>query len=97
MVTNDEGFQSWQIVPFASPWARVKNITEQIEVDSSKEGVAKERATFEIYYREGINKSMSIIFRKNIYQITAIFNPGFDNKTLILTGERNDSLGDATI
>ena len=40
---------------------------------------------------------MTIEFRKNMYQITAIFNPGFNNEMLILTGTRGDSLKDSEI
>ena len=49
---------------------------------------------FEIYYRPGVTKNMSIIFRDQEYQITAIFNPGFRDEKLILTGERQQSRGD---
>ena len=89
---NDEGFQTWNLKLVANPWTKVTNITEPIEVNGQKEGVAQERVTFEIYYREGISKGMTIEFRKNMYQITAIFNPGFNNEMLILTGTRGDSL-----
>lgn len=96
-VVNDEGFGTWTHELIASPWAKVHNVTEQVEVDSQKEGVSKERVTFEIYYRPGITKMMSIDFRNKKYQITAIYNPEFKDEMLILTGERNDSLEATTI
>lgn len=92
-IKDDEGFQSFVIVPFCKPWASVKPITEQAGIDE-KESVMKERVTFEIYYREGVTKKMSIEFNGKIYQVTGIFNPGFNNEMLILTGERDDSRGD---
>lgn len=92
-IEDDEGFQSVQLVPLARPWAKVTNITEQVQVNNDKESVTKERVTFEIYYRDGISRSMYVEFQKRVYQITAIFNPGFDNEMLILTGERDNSRG----
>lgn len=92
-IEDDEGFQKVDFVPFARPWAKVDNITEPVSINDEKESVAKERVTFEIYYREGISTSMYIEFQKRIYQVTAIFNPGFENRMLILTGERENSRG----
>ena len=36
---------------------------------------------------------MSIEFRNKDYEITAIYNPGFNDEMLILTGERKNSRG----
>lgn len=91
---DNEGFQYWEIEEFAKPWASVKPVTEQVDINGQDESVMKERVTFEIYYREGITKKMIIMFKDKVYQITGIFNPGFNNEMLILTGEREDSRGD---
>lgn len=91
-IKDDEGFQKQELVLIAKPWAAIKNITENVDIDE-KETVAKERATFQIYYREEIDTSTKIKFNKKFYDVTAIFNPDFRNETLILTGERKQSRG----
>lgn len=93
-VTDNEGFQSYTLEPIARPWAKVNNITESVSVNNEKESVTQERVTFEIYYREGITKKMYVKFQEKLYQIKGIFNPGFENKMLVLTGERDNSRGD---
>lgn len=94
-IEDDEGFQKPTLIPLAKPWAKVSNISEPVQINGDKESVVKERVTFEIYYREGITKSMYIEFQKRTYQITAIFNPNFANEMLILTGERDNSRGNS--
>lgn len=93
---DPQGFQSYEIVPFARPWASVKPTTDQVEINNDKESVMNERVTFEIYYRPNITKNMYIVFKGNEYQITAIFNPGFSDETLVLTGERQQSRGESS-
>lgn len=88
-----EGFQFFERELVFSPWAFVKGNTEPVQIDNEKETVTKERVTFEIYYREGINTTMVVEFRNKEYEITAIYNPGFNNEMLILTGERKNSRG----
>lgn len=93
MVKSSQGFQQATFKEIARPWARVDNTTESVDVNEDKESVLRERLIFEIYYRPGITKNMSIEFMDKRYAITAIFNPGFKNETLILTGERDTSRG----
>lgn len=95
-VEDEEGFQKNILVPLARPWAKVSNISEPVEMNGEKESIVKERVTFEIYYREGVTKSMYVEFQKRVYQITAIFNPNFENEMLILTGERDNSRGNTS-
>ena len=92
MVTDDQGFQHRQFVADFRPWSKVTPLTEDIGPNTDLEQVAKERVTFEIYYREGVSKNSQISFRGKVYNVKAIFNPGFNNVTLVLTGERDDSL-----
>ena len=96
LIKDSQGFQSYEIVPFARPWASVKSSTDQVEVNDDKESVMNERVTFEIYYRPNITKNMYIVFKDKEYQITAIFNPGFRDETLVLTGERQQSRGESS-
>lgn len=90
-VTDDEGFQQQLFVPFARPWAKIKNQEEPVEINDGKETITRERITFEIYYREGINKSMLIRFQDKTYQINSTFNPNFKNEYLILTAIHENS------
>lgn len=92
-VKDKEGFQSFEKKYLHNPWAFVKGNTEPVQIDSEKETITKERVTFEIYYRDGIDTTMSIEFRNKDYEITAIYNPGFNDEMLILTGERKNSRG----
>lgn len=92
MFTDNQGFQHREFVPEFRPWSKVTPLTEDIGPNTDLEQVAKERVTFEIYYREGISKNSQIMFRNKMYNVTAIFNPGFNNERLILTGTRDDSL-----
>lgn len=94
LIKDDEGFQKMEMIPFSRPWAKVTNIDEPIQMNSENESVTKERVTFEIYYRDGISKAMYVSFQGRVYDITAIYNPGFENRMLILTGERDNSRGD---
>lgn len=91
-VKDKEGNQSQEFVDFATPWAKIKSSTQEIINDANKELVTKITYTFEVYYRDGISKSMQIVFRDEVYDITAIFNPQFKNETLILTGVINESI-----
>ena len=93
-ITDDEGFQHWEFVEFARPWAKIRNSTEPVVINDENESVTRERVTFEIYYRDGITKSMLIKFNGNDYQVSSIYNPGFRNEMLILTGERHNSRGE---
>lgn len=90
---DKEGFQSWDVKPFARPWAYVRNSSEPAEINEQKEAITKERITFTIYYRDGITNSMYIIFNNKYYQIKSIFNPNFENETLVLTAVRDNSRG----
>lgn len=92
-IKDEEGFQSFEKQILHRPWAFVKGNTEPVQVDGEKETVTKERVTFEIYYRPGIDTTMSVEFRGKDYEITAIYNPGFNDEMLILTGERKNSRG----
>lgn len=90
---DSEGFQYFEKDLKFTPWAFVKGNAEPVQVDNEKETVSKERVTFEIYYRDGIDTTMTIEFRNKEYEITSIFNPGFNDEMLILTGERKNSRG----
>ena len=92
---DNQGFQSYVFKELARPWASVRTTTDNAQINEDKESVMDERVMFEIYYRPGVTKNMFIIFRDQEYQITAIFNRGFRNETLVLTGERQQSRGDA--
>lgn len=92
-VTDDEGFQQQVFVPFARPWAQIKNSEEPVEINDGKETVTVERVTFKIYYREGITKAMLVRYNKKEYQINGIFNPNFRNEYLILTASTENSRG----
>lgn len=94
-IEDEEGFQKFVLVPLAKPWAKVNNISEPVQINGEKESVVKERVSFEIYYRDGISKSMYVEFQNKLYQITGIFNPNFENIMLILTGERDNSRGNS--
>lgn len=91
---DSQGFQSYEFKQIAKPWANIRTTTDNAKINEDKESVMDERVMFEIYYRPGVTKNMSIIFRDQEYQITAIFNPGFRDEKLILTGERQQSRGD---
>lgn len=93
MERDSQGFQKAVFHEFARPWAKVTNVADAFNVNEDKEAVMRERLTFEIYYRPGITNNMSIEFMDKRYAITSIFNPRFENKTLILTGERDTSRG----
>lgn len=93
MERDSQGFQKAVFSEFARPWAKVTNVADAFNVNEDKEAVMRERLTFEIYYRPGITNNMSIEFMDKRYAITSIFNPRFENKTLILTGERDTSRG----
>lgn len=92
MVTDNQGFQHREFQAEFRPWSKVTPMTEDIGTNTDLEQVAKERVTFEIYYREGISKNSQIMFRGKVYNVKSIFNPGFNNVTLVLSGERDDSL-----
>lgn len=92
---DKQGFQSYVFKEIARPWASIRTTTDNAQINEDKESVMDERVMFEIYYRPGVTKNMFIIFRDQEYQITAIFNPGFRDETLVLTGERQQSRGDA--
>lgn len=94
MEKDSQGFQRAVFVEIARPWAKVTNTADNFNVNEDKESIMRERLTFEIYYRTGITNNMSIEFMGKTYAITAIFNPQFQNKTLILTGERDTSRGE---
>lgn len=93
MVRDSQGFQKAIFHEIANPWAKVTNVADSFNVNEDKESVMRERLTFEIYYRPGVTNNMSIEFMGKRYAITAIFNPRFENETLILTGERDTSRG----
>lgn len=93
MVKDSQGFQRAEFVEIARPWAKVTNVADSFNVNEDKEAVMRERLTFEIYYRPGVTNNMSVEFMDKRYAITGIFNPGFQNKMLILTGERDTSRG----
>lgn len=93
-VTDEEGFQKQVFVPFAKPWAKIKNQEEPIEINDGKETITRERVTFEIYYRPGVTKAMLIKFQGKVYQVNGIFNPEFRNEYLILTASHENSRGD---
>lgn len=94
-VKDYQGFQTYDYVEIARPWASIRPVTEQSEINSDKESVMSERVTFEIYYRKDVTKNMYVIFDNKEYQITSIYNPGFENKYLELNGERDQSKGEA--
>lgn len=93
MQKDSQGFQKAVFREIANPWAKVTNVADSFNVNEDKESVMRERLTFEIYYRPGVTNNMSIEFMGKMYAITAIFNPRFENKMLILTGERDTSRG----
>ena len=93
LIKDSQGFQSYEFKEIARPWASIRTTTDNAQINEEKESVMDERVMFEIYYRPGVTKNMFIIFKDQEYQITAIFNPGFRDETLVLTGTRQQSRG----
>ena len=93
LVTDEQGFQSYEFVTIAKPWAFIQTEEETAQINEKMESVLNETVTFTIYYRKGVTKNMSIIYNGDEYSITGILNKDFRNEYLVLYTQRDESRG----
>lgn len=89
---NENGFETEQLIEFATVWAFVSNIHGN-EYFAAKAVQAENTVKFIIRYLEGLDQNMKISFNNKKFNITTIDNIKYRNKYIEIKALEVDSNG----